>query len=375
MNIAIIGAGIYGCHMALSLKNDANHIDLYDRAPDLFAGASTHNSHRIHKGYHYPRSGMTREMCQKDEAEFVKTYPQLISPDKDNPKIFCVADNSRTLIDYKTMELIMRGSNLLIEVLSKRELADLGFTNIEGGFKVYESILLVDKAKSWFKKELIEKGVSLKLHTPVVTFESVSQNQVKIRDNIYDFVINCTYNQAFQHKPVAHETYFDLCFSLVVSSISRKDKMRHFGFGIFDGDFPSLEPFGYDLLPPEYAAYENHRLFQVYHVRHTSVKKYKDINEARKALETGLSTDHLQAITKNILEDVLHFYPTFNEDFRILGHNLSLKTKVTDLSDARPLLVLQDHSRHPRFIQVFSSKLTSIISAGIMVKKLISTRW
>ena len=93
MKIAIIGAGIYGCHLALCLKNQGNSIDVYDMSSDLFSGASTHNSFRIHKGYHYPRSGKTREMCKLDEVEFLKYYSHLTSSEQANPKILCVSDD------------------------------------------------------------------------------------------------------------------------------------------------------------------------------------------------------------------------------------------------------------------------------------------
>nr|VFK42695.1 MAG: FAD dependent oxidoreductase [Candidatus Kentron sp. TC] len=218
MNIAIIGAGLYGCHLAISLKTSGYDVDLHEMRDDIFTGASTHNSYRIHKGYHYPRSGKTREMCKEDEAEFVRHYSHLISPEKDNAKIFCVADDERTLIDYITMKLIMRGSGLPFEEVSLEELDRMGFRNIEGGFKVHEAIFLVDKAKNWFRRTLIDKGVHLKLDCPMDKIEFMDESRITIAECAYDFVINCTYNQAIQHTSTRYEHYFDPCLSLMMAS-------------------------------------------------------------------------------------------------------------------------------------------------------------
>lgn len=134
---------------------------------------------------------------------------------------------------------------------------------------------------------------------------------------------------------------------------------------------PSLEPFGYDNPPAQFLSYRNRKLLQVFHVKHTSLKKYTDINQARKALETGLSASELSTATNQVLEETLHFYPSLLDEFKVIDHKLALKTKVNDLSDWRPLIVLRNLSRHKRLIQVFSSKLTSIFSADREVKKII----
>lgn len=374
MKIAIIGAGIYGCHIALSLAKEGYAIDLYDMADDIFSGASTHNSFRIHKGYHYPRSASTREMCKKDCSEFTKHYPHLLSPEEQNPKIFCIAKDDRTLMDYNTMKIIMDGSHLIYEELSEQALKSLGFTAIEGGFKVWEAVFLTDKAKSWFKKNLIESGVCIYLNSYIKNQDIVTADNtiIEVAGKCYDFVLNCTYNQGLQHYSENHDHFFDLCFSLVVAS---KEKHKNFcSFGIFDGDYPSLEPFGYEVVPKKYRqlGYERHQLFQIFHVKHTSIERFKDIEAARHAMTVGLTNKEINDLTEKIINDVLKFYPAFNEQFNIIDFDLALKTKVTNLSDCRPLIVMQDFARHKRLIQVFSSKLTTIFSAEKQLKFLIN---
>ncbi len=371
MKIAVIGAGIYGCHIALSIKSKYNNVDLYDIADDIFSGASTLNSHRIHKGYHYPRSGKTRSYCLEDEVKFTQHYSSIVSSSNINPKLFCVADDDKTKIDYETMKIIISGSNLPFKELSSRDLNNFGLSNIEGGFKVYESVLLVDKAKSFFKDSLGRHGINLKLNSYVKDV-SIAENDKLIINRAseqYDFVINCTYNQALSYSPNKHKHYFDLCFYLIVA-LKNKDK-RFYSFGIFDGAYPSLEPFGYGSTPEEYRGYKDSQLFQIFHVNYTSIRQYTDIYSARDAFNTKLSSDEINRYSQRIIDDVLKFYPSFHDDFEIIDYKLALKTKVRDLSDSRPLIVVADNKLNNRFIHVFSSKLTSIFRAEDQVKQLI----
>lgn len=371
MKIAIVGAGIYGCHLALILRSKNHDIDLYDRANDIFSGASTHNSFRIHKGYHYPRSGKTRNMCMQDEVEFVKNYHHLVSSEKKHPKLFCVANDHRTLMDYTTLKIIMTATGLPFEELSLKEITKMGFSNVEQGLLVYEAIFLVDKAKNWFKETLQEKGVNIKLNISIEEINPINDQTIGLLDNRYDFVLNCTYNQGLQYYSKKYEHFFDVCLSLVVASKKQKRDVNMISFGIFDGAYPSLEPFGYEKIPKKYQQYHDRKIFQIFHVAHTSIKQCPTIGEARKVLHKGLSDLELSEVSRKIINDVLFFYPEFLGKFKVIGHNLSIKTKVKNLDSSRPLLVLQDFSYHRRFVQVFSSKLTSIFSAEREVIRII----
>ncbi len=282
-----------------------------------------------------------------------------------------MANDDKTLIDYKTMKTIMKGTGLEIEELTFSQLTELGFANVEGGFRVHEAILLVDKAKAWFKRALNESNVRLKLNRRVNDLKVLNDELIQVDNTPYDFVINCTYNQAFQYISGKHQHYFDLCFSLLVATKQLKTERTYESFGIFDGTYPSLEPYGYADIPLQYRKYRDHQLFQIFHVQYTSYQQFNDIDEARKALHKGLPLKQLREVTDNIIEDIAKFYPHFLDEFEVIDHILALKTKVRDLSDTRPLLVFCDKSRHNRFIHVFSSKLTSIFTAEERVLSLL----
>ena len=71
--IAIIGAGIYGCTLALIL-NKKFDVYLFEKRNDILNGVSKMNQFRFHLGYHYPRSSKTINEVQNQHREFLKFY-------------------------------------------------------------------------------------------------------------------------------------------------------------------------------------------------------------------------------------------------------------------------------------------------------------
>lgn len=120
----MIGGGIYGCHFAQAFNvacSEASSIlnkaigaklVIFEKDDTLFSQASGKNSFRIHKGFHYPRTGNTRSMCYNDHNKFVHQYPHFFQTafdeekNKDNPafsKVFAIAKDDKTKLDYDAM--------------------------------------------------------------------------------------------------------------------------------------------------------------------------------------------------------------------------------------------------------------------------------
>jgi L-2-hydroxyglutarate oxidase LhgO len=75
MKIAILGAGVFGCTLALVLsKNKSYKIHLYEKKSDIMQMASKYNQQRFHHGFHYPRSQKTFNEISKSRASFEKFF-------------------------------------------------------------------------------------------------------------------------------------------------------------------------------------------------------------------------------------------------------------------------------------------------------------
>ena len=73
--ICIIGGGFYGCYLAKKFKEKYKskiQIDIFEKNTKLIQEAGSNNQHKLHLGFHYPRS--------------MDTIKQVINGSKSSPK-------------------------------------------------------------------------------------------------------------------------------------------------------------------------------------------------------------------------------------------------------------------------------------------------
>lgn len=78
VDILIIGAGYYGCRIALHLA-DAGRVVLVDKARRIMTRASYVNQARVHGGYHYPRALDTAVASRRYFAKFLEDHRDAIT--------------------------------------------------------------------------------------------------------------------------------------------------------------------------------------------------------------------------------------------------------------------------------------------------------
>src|SRR5690606_4265593 len=72
--ICIIGAGLYGLHLARAFHNKCKDITIYEKTGDILQGASHCNHYRIHYGFHYLNNIKTIDEIQRSLPQFLKEY-------------------------------------------------------------------------------------------------------------------------------------------------------------------------------------------------------------------------------------------------------------------------------------------------------------
>ena len=148
-NFCIIGAGWYGCHIGLYLKELGHNIIIYEKEKKIFSCASGFNQFRLHKGFHYPRSSITIDEIKKNYRRFIKRYKNFIYYPKNN--LYCIAEK-KSLIDSKIYEKILYSHNLKYKKKLKHKL-----TNIESAYIVNEGVIQNDKIINYYKKKIKKK--------------------------------------------------------------------------------------------------------------------------------------------------------------------------------------------------------------------------
>ena len=148
MKIRVLGGGWYGCHLAAALLADGHDVALHEIANELFAGASGANPARLHGGFHYPRTRLTRALCQEHHAEFMARYGGLTRGVPVN--IYAVAAHD-SLIDFGTYCDILAREAQFVTI---ERPAEFGLENVEGAVLTGERHIVIERARAHFSKVL-----------------------------------------------------------------------------------------------------------------------------------------------------------------------------------------------------------------------------
>tara|TARA_Y100000389_G_C17459022_1_gene520282 strand:- start:25 stop:1041 length:1017 start_codon:yes stop_codon:yes gene_type:complete len=329
--ILIVGAGWYGCHIGLYLKQKKHNVKIYEKSSDIFLGSSGYNQFRLHTGYHYPRSSKTIEEAKKNYFNFVKRYKKFISFPKKN--IYCIA-KEKSLIDAKTYEIIIKSHNLKF---SKKKINVL--QNIEGSYNCNEGILLNGKIKKFFKKNLKE---NLFFNTKVKNIEKEKKK--------YDFVLDCT-NTTLDKKLNNNFNYV-----LTISLVYRKNKKHSvYPITIMDGKLPSLYPYA-----------DKKDMYTLTHSDYTHIKKFKNFDQLEQH-KTKIKTKTISKIRDKMENDMTFFFPSFKKIFKYSDYFLSYKVLPNDNSARRPTFI----EKKGNLISCTSPKIGNIFSLESYIKKII----
>jgi len=326
MKIAIIGGGWYGCHIATSLLDLGINVLVFEKRGELFNGASGNTTGRIHRGYHYPRSSKTVEEIQSSLNHFSSKYKDFIFETSRN--LYGITA-SESLIDWGCFVKTIESNKLEIKKLNPEH---FGFVNLEGVGSVVESYINTQKAKLYFNEKLSDF---------VRTNYEVKKEEMfamKIADEVFDFVINCTFNEIDlidTKDTILHNSYL-----FVLKKIKDIDWDS---LTLMDGDFFSITPVNENLN--EYYLYD-----------------VKSQNSYFEQIE-----DYNHVFENYILPKVTYYFPDFLDFFKYEGVKKSKKEVSASFAAERTLKIKRDKN----IITLFPSKINSVCLAEDYIKKII----
>ena len=326
MRIKVIGAGWFGCHVALSLIEDGHEVELHEMSSDIFTGASGKIPARLHLGApHYPRSMVTQEACKSHQTDFMARYGDLTRAVPIN--IYAVA-NDHSMVDFGTYHMVLKNQ---IEILTMHDPAEFGLQNVEGAVMTGERHIVVERAKKFFGEKLKD----------VLRLESNDRSE-----DGWDYVIDCTF--------CANDEYmvdrFEPCLVPLLEGESYK------AVTIMDGPFPSLYPWN-----------EDKNLLSLSSAKYTPFsKECKTWKEARDLLD-NLSKSDIEKQANDMIDSMAHFYPHV-KDFKVIDHMLSIRAMPLSAADSRLVHVVK---MSDKLIRIRSGKIDAVIEAEREIKKMI----
>jgi hypothetical protein len=340
IKIAIIGAGWFGCHIGLELKKRNFKVKIFEKANDIFVNASGNNTNRLHLGFHYPRSFMTRKMSYDGYKKFVRIYPSFSK--KLNHNIYLIADDKKNKITSKIFKNSMIKSKLKF---NDYDVSKTNLKNITKAFDTNERQIDHYKAKIFFKKRLKN---NLFLSSNIKNIKKYKK-RFKIEGEEFDYVINCTWQQSFKLSNLKL-TYEHCAISLYKSKI-----LNHKSYTIMDGPY-------YTLLK------WNKNLFALYSVKDSRLCISKNYNKVKNSYLKFKRKD-VTEIKENLSKGFIKFYPEFNKNFQFIKNLHSIRTISKNKKDARLCVVKQENN----FINIMSGKIDHIFFAFKEVLKCIKT--
>jgi hypothetical protein len=315
MEIAIIGGGWVGCHLAHKLK-DTHKITLYDKNKTLFSETSFNNQNRLHLGFHYSRNSKTRNLCVNTFNRFLKDYSFLTKELSKN--LYCVPKNE-SIIDYETFK----------EIFNKYDINEVStdLKNIEGCINTNERFINFKEANLFFNNEL----------NCLVINEFVDELKILKLQKEYDLVINCTNNHI--KDKIHNSSFYELTITLIYEKIS---EINFDALTLVDGKLFSIYP------------YQKNE-YTITDVEHTPIKKFKSVKKLNKFIET-LNYNIIKDKRRLIEDRISNYYCDFRKNFKYKTYFLSTKSKIENLSDDRsPIISVDDN-----LINCFTGKIQGI---------------
>lgn len=369
MVIGIIGAGWYGCHIALVLKKAGHDVMIFEKNDDLFKGVSGNFGIRLHKGPHYPRSHATRESCRESFVQFCETYPDLVvehefsiyalgkedalgQPSKVTAEQFkevCYESNECQALNLETTE----------------------FKELDFAAKLDEpSIVLGARLREAFRQKLIDAKIPVLCNLPVKSIQRQSDKTIVVTGDavhrVFDKVINTTGYQSFipdglkNNFPVNMEAVFQPCLALCYQD--KKPMSKPISFIVMDGWFPCLMPY------VDEAPYKNRYIMT--HGNYTIMGSYDTPQQAHKVLNELTDDFVLTKIKANAEREMCRFWPSFLGRFTYVGWKGSVLVKLKTQREFRSAVTFE----HDNVIYAIPGKVSNIFNAAQEVVALIENQ-
>ena len=227
--IAIVGAGLFGCTIALILSKKYD-VDLYERKPDILNEASMCNQFRFHLGFHYPRSEKTVNEIKLSNKDFVNFYGKDIFGKTKN--FYSIVKESSHVSFVKYLKFLKR-NKLKYKKIYKSEFTS---NKIAGTISSDEKILDYFKIKKKIKNKL-KSSVNLKLSSQLD--KSILRYQ-----NYHKIIISAYKNNNDLLKRLHIKVKQTFRYELIEKiAISLPKKYKNISFVVMDGEFVCVDPY------------------------------------------------------------------------------------------------------------------------------------
>lgn len=244
--IAVIGAGIFGCEIALKLCRHGYQVKLFEKSINILSGATENSQNRLHLGLHYPRDLQTATQSVRGYESFVNRYTNCVDASFDNYYALASNNSKTNLAEFRKFT---EDARIFVTEVEKSSLEEIGLDpkRIDGLWTCAEGVIDFNLLREQLLSEIESTGINLSLNNQVLEIDSHANHLMieseKDGNEEFDFVIRSTYGtdrlnlNKFQLDSKVYEYHHTLILK-AETSLSR------LGITVIDGDFITLLPSG-----------------------------------------------------------------------------------------------------------------------------------
>lgn len=330
----VIGGGLYGCCLALFLRNTFQDVLVIEKESKLNTRASYINQARVHNGYHYPRSFITALRSRINFPRFVSDFRECI--DDDFEKIYAIA-RKNSKVNARQFQAFCERIGAPIKKAAAHIQKLFNKQYIEEVFSVKEYAFDAEKLGKMLERWLTEANIEVYYNAEVEKVAELTGGGIIVvmknnEELVGKRVFNCTYAEintilersGFPRLPFKHEI-------TEMALIEVPDQLKKVGITVMDGPFFSVMPF-----PARH-------LYSLTHVRYTPHQSWSDETSYRDAY-AYLERTSLRSNYPFMIKDAERYIPILKEaKYRESLYELKALLMQNEVDDGRPILFRKDY--------------------------------
>lgn len=369
-DVIIIGAGYYGCCIALHLAETANFkVLVVDEGDDIMCRASRVNQARVHGGYHYPRALDTGLTSRRSQERWIYENQNCIT--FDTQSVYGIARNSKVSANYFY--------NFCEKIGAPAREAPLQISRLFEDSRVESTFLCQELT---FDAEILRSSLKSRLNSNKhidVVLKASAHVQDSPRSSLSDDetsspqILISPHNHIVSGKLTLNCTYANLTdIGFDLSTYIRKEmaeiaiirppqELNGLSITLMDGPFFSTLPF------PIY------KLNSLTHVRLTPVLASQQVDYNKASIMNNLMGKSINA--QFMLNDASNFLPCMSKA-HLMGSLFEYKAvlKRREEDDGRPIL-FEKSTRWKNTFSILGSKIDNIYDALSALDEHLNGEW
>ena len=348
-DVIIVGAGFYGCVLAVHLSGLGYRVLLSERAGEAMSRASAVNQARVHTGFHYPRSFVTALRSFHNRPRFIEDYSEALV--SDFKMLYAIARHGtkvnaqRFYGMYKAMRAPIQEATPSQRAMFDADLIEDVFVCAEDAFDytiLRDSVFQqLEKTDVTIAFNCLANAVRTQGDHLTVEFATGKKAQAARVFNVGYAQLNALLKSSgLKPLPLKHEL-------VEIALVEPPPALRPFGVTVMDGAYFSSMP------------YPARKAYSLTHVRYTPHYNWTDETAPSSAydmvgqLKTGTRWKHM-------VNDARRYMPVIG-DVEWIESLYDVKTVPikNEHDDGRPIL-LQHHDDMPGLWSVLGSKIDNI---------------